>query len=72
MHWLYAALRFYPFWAVPAALIMVELGRYYRRKAKKQQFFCFGLSAGLVLTSLLWLILRGDKYSDSWVRAWLE
>ena len=65
----FLALRLYPFWAIPLALVMGELGWYFRRKGKKQQWFCWSMVGFLGLTTLLWLIFRGDLYADRWSRA---
>lgn len=68
MRWVYAFVRLYPFFAVPVALILVELGLHFRRRRVKTQFYFFGIAGFLLLTSFLWLFYRGDSRSDHWVR----
>lgn len=72
MHSLFVLLRFYPYWALPAAFVIVELGMHYRRRKQKTQWVVFGISGVLSLTSLLWIVFRGDLHSDRWVRILLN
>ncbi len=65
--------RFFPFWAVPLALIFLELAYYFKRK--KGRYFmalCLGAAGVLLGLSIAWGIARGDLHSDRWVRFFLN
>ncbi len=68
MHWLFAIARLYPFIAGSIVIVLMELGRYYRRRRHKHQWIWFGVSGFLIVTILIWLGFRGDKNSDLWIR----
>ncbi|OFZ54142.1 MAG: hypothetical protein A2428_17730 [Bdellovibrionales bacterium RIFOXYC1_FULL_54_43] len=72
MRFLYIVIRFLPYWAIPLAFTIAEVGVFFRRKQDRMQYFCWVVSAGLVLTVILWIAARGDIHSDAWVRAWTE
>ncbi len=62
----------YPFWALPAILLFVELARYfYRRNLGRALLFAF-VAFLLTIALGLWIGFRGDLHSDEWVRTWLE
>jgi hypothetical protein len=67
---IYLIVRFYPFWALPVALILGELGRHFGRRAgiKKWKWICWAGSVFLLTLIVLWFIGRGDLNSDRWVR----
>lgn len=69
MHLIYTAMRFFPWWALPLALVIGELGVFFRRRASRTQFACFGVAGVLVLSALAWFFFRGDLHSDRWVRS---
>jgi hypothetical protein len=69
MHVLYALVRFFPYWALPVALIVAELGRFYRRRQSQNQYWCWTASVALIVFTVFWFVLRGDQNSDNWVRA---
>lgn len=69
MHILFAAMRLYPFWAVPAAMILWELFFYYRRKGHKNQYLCGAAMVLVILGTLGWIVGRGDLHSDEWTRS---
>jgi hypothetical protein len=68
MHLIYAAVRFFPWWALPAAFVLGELGIYLRRKRSRTQRFCWAAVSVLVALSVCWFFFRGDLHSDNWVR----
>lgn len=69
MHFLYSVLRFFPFWVLPTAFILAEIGLFFRRRKSRLQFTFFGLAGFLFLLTLLWFGFRGDLYSDQWLNA---
>ncbi len=71
MHTLSIVLRYYPYWAIPLALIIGELGIHFRRRKKSAQWNFFAVSAALFVGLVLWLVFRGDLNSNSWARTLL-
>ena len=71
MRWAFIFFRFYPYWAIPVAFVVFELGRHFHRHKSPRQWPLFGMVGVLVLSSILWFVFRGDLNSDSWVRALL-
>ncbi|MGE0616089.1 MAG: hypothetical protein AB7P04_10650 [Bacteriovoracia bacterium] len=64
---IYAAVRFFPYWAVPLAIVLADIGLYFRRKKSRTQWF-FWFTTGLcLLLTLIWFIYRGDMNSDRWL-----
>ena len=68
MYILYALVRFYPVWALPLALLIGEVGIHLRRRKSRLQNYCWFWVGFLGLTTLLWIVFRGDLNSDKWVR----
>ena len=68
MRWLYVLARFYPFWALPTAFILGEFGMFFFRRGQSRYRFFFGMVGFLLVTTVLWFILRGDLNSDNWVK----
>lgn len=67
MHVAHTLLRYYPFWALPLAFVMVEVALSFRRKKKTSQHYFWVIAGILVISSIAWLAFRGDKKSDRWV-----
>lgn len=68
MLYLYTALKVYPFWAIPIAMILAELAIFLKRRRSPSQFPFWSLVSFFLITSLLWFVFRGDIYSDQWVK----
>ena len=52
--------RFFPFWAVPLALVIFELGMYhFNRRVRSLFLACFSASFFLVVASILWVVFEG-------------
>jgi hypothetical protein len=68
MRSLFTLMRFYPYWAVPVGIVVVELGLYCRRRRISKQWLFFAVGATLFATSIAWVALRGDLHSDAWVK----
>ncbi|MGE4234042.1 MAG: hypothetical protein AB7F43_12000 [Bacteriovoracia bacterium] len=52
--------RYYPFWALPATIILFELGLYsYNRRDRIPTVLCFGTSFTLVVLAILWILFEG-------------
>ena len=69
MHVIYAIARLVPYWALPLAFVIAEVGRYFRRRGSSKQWTCFAIAALLGILTLLWIGFRGDLHSDAWVRS---
>jgi hypothetical protein len=68
VHLIFAAARLFPYWALSLAFVLVELGRFYRRRLSAAQWV-FWAGAGLLGTlSVLWFVFGGYSRSDQWVR----
>ena len=67
MYLFYTMMRLFPFWAVPLALVCGEIGMFYYRKQSWIRYYIWSVGGFLVLATLLWLIFRGDLYSDQWM-----
>lgn len=65
---MYFLSRIFPFWALPTAYLLAEIGRHYRRRRSDMQYTLFSGAGALVLLSVLWVIFGGYKYSDQWVK----
>ena len=75
MHVIYFLGRLYPYWAIPAIVILVEVGIFFKRKNHRIQYYFWGSTFMLGLGLLGWFIFRGDKFSDEWIRTvvhWIE
>jgi hypothetical protein len=62
-------LKTFPFWAVPLAIILFEVGFFYKRRRSDAKVVFFGASGFLICLALAWLVLRGDLHAEAWVRA---
>lgn len=69
MYLLFALLRFYPYWALPLALVIGEIGVHLRRRKSPLQKYCWAWVGILGFTTILWFAFRGDVNSDKWVKA---
>lgn len=57
--------RYYPFWAIPVAIIFFEIGMYhYNRRALIPAAGGFGLTVLLVISTIFWLAFEG--YWRAW------
>ena len=53
-------IRFFPFWGVPLALVIFELGVYhFNRRTRHFYVPCFLLALFLVIISILWIVYEG-------------
>lgn len=69
MHFLFLVIRTFPYWALPLALVLAEMGIFFRRKRHRIQYLFWG-AAGIILAGFVyWLVFRGDLNSAEWVRA---
>jgi hypothetical protein len=71
VHFLFVCVHLYPFWAIPLAVVFIELGIYFRRRNNKINYFCFSIGLFLILTAMMWIGFRGDVHSDAWVKNFL-
>ncbi|MGZ3689001.1 MAG: hypothetical protein ACXVBW_11910, partial [Bdellovibrionota bacterium] len=68
MHTIFMMARFYPYWALPLAVLVGDIGLYFRRKKNDIQWALWSLAGFLVLGIIVWVAFRGDLNSDQWVR----
>ena len=69
MHSVFTIFRFYPYWALPVALIFAELARHFHRRGKFAKWYCLGMVGLLFALTIVWFVYRGDLNSDAWVRS---
>ncbi|MBN22272.1 MAG: hypothetical protein CL678_13405 [Bdellovibrionaceae bacterium] len=69
MHYIFSLARIFPFWALPLAFVLAELGVYFRRRNSSSQFVCWGMVAFLGILTICWFIFRGDLNSDYWIKS---
>jgi hypothetical protein len=68
MHSIFTLARFYPFWALPLALVLAELGRHFRRKNSPLYGPFWAIAGFLVVGTVAWIFFRGDVNSDQWIK----
>ena len=52
--------RFFPFWAIPLALVMFEIGVYhYNRRQRLPVVISFSFAGLLAVASILWVVFEG-------------
>lgn len=65
--------RYFPFWAIPLALVMFEVGTYHHnRRERIPTVFFFGLCGSMVITSILWLIFEGYWRAGPFIKRTVE
>ena len=65
--------RYFPFWAVPLALIFFELGVYhYNRRERSGTLTFFGAAAFLVIVTILWIVFEGYWRAGPWIKQFIE
>jgi hypothetical protein len=73
MHWIFAAVRFFPYAALPLVLIFYELGMHFRRRGMRKGFlFAWAIAGFFVLLTGVWFAFRGEIHSDAWVRSFFR
>ncbi len=65
-------IKVYPFFALGLAVALMEFGRHFRRKDSKLQWIFFGIVGFLGFTSLVWIVMRGDKHAGEWVKIFFD
>lgn len=65
---MYFLARYYPFIALGALVIFGELAWIFHRKRQGARWIFMALCLFFFVTGILWLVFRGDLYSDQWVR----
>lgn len=71
MHILYIIGRLYPFLAAAIVVLLVQIGIHFRRRRDPRAIPFWVFSGFLILSALLWMVFRGDLYSDQWLNALL-
>ena len=66
--WFFILARTIPYWAIPMAIVLVDLMIYYRRKRARATYVCAGAIFMLVCLSIGWVAARGDLYADQWMK----
>jgi len=69
MHIVYALARTYAYWALPVAFVVAEIGLFFRRRKSPIQYYCWTAVGFIGFTWILWIALRGDLNSDTWLRS---
>ena len=68
-------LKVYPFFGVSLFFLCVDLARTMRRRGQRIWTLFVILGFLFAVTTLLWLVFRGDKHSDEWfvkTLVWLQ
>jgi hypothetical protein len=68
MRYYFLLARLYPYWALPLAVVLVQLGIFFRRRKSPIQYACLGEAGLLLLGIVAWFVFRGDLYTDRWLR----
>lgn len=73
---LYSALfliRFFPFWAVPLALVFFEVGVYHYNRRVRHYFVPFFLAAFImVVLAIIWIAFEGYWRAGPFLKPYLE
>ena len=72
MHTIYVMAHYYPLWAIPAAMGMIQIAMHFRRRENRAQYYFLFFALCFVLSSAAWVYFRGHANSQSWVKAVLE
>ena len=73
MHFLHVLVRYFPYWGLVVAVIIVELGIFFKRRGQlPSALFCWLLSVVILGGIGSWFYGRGDLNSDRWVKSWTE
>jgi len=67
MHILYLGARIYPFIGIGLLVLTLQLGIYYKNKSPGLKWAMWCSTGFFGLTSILWVIFRGDLHSDQWI-----
>jgi hypothetical protein len=72
MHQLYFLARIYPYWSIPASVLLAQLGLHFHRKRSFFKWAWWIAAVLLVVGFGLWIGYRGDLHSDQWMRAFQD
>jgi hypothetical protein len=62
-------LHVYPFIAISAAVVFLELGIYLKRKQRMRRYYmCLAAAGFLAVTGGIWFFFRGDLNAQNWVK----
>lgn len=66
-------IRYFPFWAIPFALVCFELGVYhYNRRERASTIAFFGAAGVFAIGSILWLIFEGYWRAGPFVKRFFD
>ena len=68
MHTIYVMAHYYPLWAIPAAMGMVQFALHFRRRENRAQYYFLFFALCFVVSSVAWFYYRGHVHSQSWVK----
>ena len=69
MRFIYFAIKFLPYWAIPLALIFAELGILVKRRMRPDLMRAFYfISSFFVLLTILFFVFRWDITAYPWMR----
>jgi hypothetical protein len=63
---IYLLFKLYPFFGISLAVLFFDLARHKRRGANPIWMFWAALMVVMCVTTLLWLVFRGDQNADIW------
>ena len=65
--------RFFPFWAIPFALVMFEMGVYhYNRRERLPGVIAFAFAGLLAVVSITWVVFEGYGKAGPVVKHFLD
>jgi hypothetical protein len=65
--------RYFPFWGIPIALVIFELGLYhYHRRERLPAVLFFGFALFIVFAAIVWLVFEGYWRAGPFVKRFLE
>lgn len=53
--------------AIALVVPLAQMGIHYKRRQDSKQHIYWSISGILIVSAVLWLVFRGDRYSDQWL-----
>ena len=69
MRYFYMAIQYLPFWSIPIALSIGEVGWHFRRKGEVLKLAaCWLVSLAIISVTIFWVLNHGDRDSARWLQ----
>ena len=66
---IFLMVKFVPFWAVPLALVVGDVGWHLHKRRNRLEYVCYIAALCLISLAGIWLYYRGDVNSDKWLKS---